>query len=533
MEVEKKVSHEIFINKKIIEKIFFEIANFNTNDKNTISQDLFQLLFVCKIWYKVSIPILYSKIIYNGGITRGVYQGTYTRLETIANFINNNKKLSIKFHIYNYLNGNNNGKNNSIIKDSQKTPFQMETTSENLLENLEFTENEKKSVNSVDPEILNKINRIINNINSLKINDSCNLPITNKYIYKIKEENKQIFNEISDNKSILLNILLINEILFRKILEGIDFLKVINDNLEAALSFDNTKTLENSLFVPNIYSKVRTFFFNKTDQFRTVDQLFSYKHSYLDFIGNCENLTILSFGSKHDKQHLLMEKDLLNLFSAHCFPHLKYLAFNNLQYITGENTFQVLPLNIEALRIDYCKNVTVDSIITLIRRIGYKLKLLSLKDSTITIELLNTIISCCKQLIYVDISYNKVEKDYVKKVFRMQVQNIIKLNKNLRVFNVYGILDLKNIQKTEQLYPQIKLYNNENLRSNNTTDSEYNSKIWYKYLENDLDISFKYRFDFPNPKQEFIEIEDNNEIIDFNTSDSEDMISEDSDILFI
>ncbi|OUM64509.1 hypothetical protein PIROE2DRAFT_8667 [Piromyces sp. E2] len=535
MEIEKRISHEIFKNKNILQNIFLKVANINTN-KDTVSKDLYQLLFVCKTWYEVSVPILYSKIIYNGGITRGVYHGTCTRLETIAKFINKNKKQSIEYQIYNYFNNINDNHNNNSNKMecSPATSSQLEVTkNNNLFRNLEFSEIEENRISVIDSEILYKIKSIINNINSLKnIRSSF---VTEQRISEIQKINKNILYEISDLTEDLYKIYtkieIENENIYRKLLEGIEFLKLVNDNLVAALPSNNTHNINNTLFVPDIYSKVRTFFFNKTDQLRTVDQLFSYKRSYLEFIGNCENITILSFGSKHDKQHLLMEKDLFNLFSTHSFPHLRYLVFNNLQYITGETSFNYIPSNIEALRIDYCNNVTVDSIIALIQRIGPKLKLLSLKDSTITVELLHTIIKRCKRLIYVDISYNKAEKDYVKKVFRTQIQNVIKLNKNLRMFNVYGILDLKNIQKTEQLYPQVKLYNNENLKLNNDSIGvANNTKIMYNYLENDLNIKFKYSFELPKQEPDPSEMEDDND--DDVDDDNNDNDNDDDDVYF-
>jgi len=191
-----------------------------------------------------------------------------------------------------------------------------------------------------------------------------------------------------------------------------------------------------------------------------------------------------------------MEKDLKELFYEHAFRRLRYLALNNLQYITGVTSFNHVPSTIEALRIDFCKNVTVDSIIQLIKRVGPKLKLLSLKDGTITEELLKAILEHCTNLIFVDISYSKAEKDYIKKDFQNHVQSIIELNKDLKIFNVYGILDLRNIQKTEQLYPQVKLYNDENMRQHNFyITSGYNDySEWHRFLKI-LNIRMNYRYD--------------------------------------
>ncbi|KAL6625068.1 hypothetical protein U3516DRAFT_892710 [Neocallimastix sp. 'constans'] len=533
MDTDKKItSHEIFRNSDILRRIFLNVANEQCK-AFTISQNLINLIYVCKTWYRIATPILYSKIIYNGGITRGVFHGTLTRLETISKFIKDNKKQSDEYHLFNYINNIKereecHTKNYYLtVRDNQ------ETGNEKFIIDIDFTEEEEKQLNSLSEYFLIKIGEIIQNINSLKTsNDGVN---TEEEINKVQKRNEQLFErifyEVESNSNFK-----DNENLYRKYIEILNNLK--NINLHAISSYPYSyNNNNNTLFIPDIYSNIKILIFNKTNQLRTVDQLYLYKDSFVDFVSLCKNLTVLSIGSENDKQHLVMEKDLLNIFLYHSFPHLRYLVFNNLQYITGETSFQYLPTNIEALRIDYCKNVTVDAIISIIRRIGPKLKLLSLKDGTITVDILNTILKYCRKLIYVDISYSKAEKDYIKKIFRSQVQYVIKINKNLRIFNVYGILDLKNIHKTEQLYPQVKLHNNENLRiRNQTMGASYNDNaLWYNYLSEELCIDFRYTCGLPRPLpvEEEMEVIANEYNISMDENDSSGDSDSDSDILFV
>lgn len=493
------IPHKIFRNPTILKTIFLNIANANIRYYN-VNQDLLSLLYVCKTWYRVAAPILYSKIIYNGGITRGVYKGTYTKLETIAKFITNNKKQSEEYHLYDFLNNNEAEMDvdigNNFSKDEKSTP----SHSLYFSLNLEFTKFEQDILDAFDIRLLPAIKKCINNINSLR---SSAVPLTKDKIEEVQNANDELikfFTDLEPKYHSSLKTFLIEhpyDSLFRRLREGITQLK--NINLFSVLSngTDSNSYSTNTLFVPDLYTNVKMIFFNKTDQFRNVDQLYAYKSAYLDWIGSCRNLEVLSIGSKEDKRHLLMEKDLKELFYHHAFSRLRYLALNNLQYITGETSFKHIPSTIEALRLDFCKNITVDSIIQVIKRVGARLKLLSLKDGTISEELLKTILKYCTNLIFVDISYSKAEKDYVRKDFQNHVQDIIELNKDLRIFNVYGILDLKNIQKTEQLYPQVKLYNNENMRQHNFyITSGYNDySEWHRYLKQDLNISMEYQYE--------------------------------------
>ncbi|ORX77893.1 hypothetical protein BCR32DRAFT_302268, partial [Anaeromyces robustus] len=206
MDVDKNIPHEIFKNTNILKRIFLFIANENLNDnKFTNNKDLVKLLFVCKTWYKIAVPLLYSKIIYNGGITRGVFQGNYTRLETISQFISNNKKQSDDFHIYNYINNIKEPLLSSIITNNWKDNV------ENLKLKIDFTSKEENLIIMIDINVLRIINKIIGNINSLKINKNNNnnnnnnekendneTILTESKIKNVQKINEQLFEELSD-----------------------------------------------------------------------------------------------------------------------------------------------------------------------------------------------------------------------------------------------------------------------------------------------------------------------------------------------
>ncbi|ORY31341.1 hypothetical protein LY90DRAFT_79700 [Neocallimastix californiae] len=149
MDTDKKItSHEIFRNSDILRRIFLNVANEQCK-AFTISQNLINLIYVCKTWYRIATPILYSKIIYNGGITRGVFHGTLTRLETISKFIKDNKKQSDEYHLFNYINNIKereecHTKNYYLtVRDNQ------ETGNEKFIIDIDFTEEEEKQLNSL------------------------------------------------------------------------------------------------------------------------------------------------------------------------------------------------------------------------------------------------------------------------------------------------------------------------------------------------------------------------------------------------